>query len=240
MEKLMDEHSEIDEAFIRASLMSDEDIPPASRGFARRCLAAVRSSDALESPGLLRTYGFRIAASVAAAAVVAALVVTRVSGPERVIGETAESRVEDIAVVGVTASVPAAAGSTATSNESVVNANPGATALWKALNAGQAQMAWEWPDRAKSARLTITGAGVTAERVYGKGDAFPVWNPPVPEDFNEDDVFTVKLTFYNGERGGGEEVACLVAKGIGFVRGVSGEASRLALEREAMFQIVKK
>ena len=140
----------------------------------------------------------------------------------------------------MTASVPAAAGSTATSNESVVNANPGATALWKALNAGQAQMAWEWPDRAKSARLTITGAGVTAERVYGKGDAFPVWNPPVPEDFNEDDVFTVKLTFYNGERGGGEEVACLVAKGIGFVRGVSGEASRLVLEREAMFQIVKK
>ena len=127
----MDEHSEIDEAFIRASLMSDEDIPPASRGFARRCLAAVRSSDA---PGFWRTYGFRIAASVAAAAVVAALVVTRVSVPERVIGETAESQVEDIAVVGVTASVPAAAGSTATSNESVVNANPGATALWKALS----------------------------------------------------------------------------------------------------------
>ena len=66
-------------------------------------------------------------------------------------------------------------------------------------------MAWEWPERAKSARLTITGRGVTAEKVYGKGDAFPMWNPPVPEDFNEDDVFTAKLTFYNGERGGGEE-----------------------------------
>ena len=233
----MDEHSEIDEAFIRASLMSDEDIPPASLGFARRCLAAVRSSDA---PGFWRTYGFRIAASVAAAMVVAALVVMRASDPACVRGGTAEPSVEDIAVVGVTASVPAAAGRTATSNESVVNANPGATALWKALNAGQTQMAWEWPDRAKSARLTITGRGVTAEKVYGKGDAFPMWNPPVPEDFNEDDVFTAKLTFYNGERGGGEEVACLVAEGIGFVRGVSGEGERLALYGSTMFQIVKK
>ena len=118
----------------------------------------------------------------------------------------------------------ASAESVATSNECMVNTNPGATIFWKALNAGQSQMAWEWPDGAKSAKLTITGRGMTAEKIYGKADAFPVWNPPVPDDFNEDDVYTARLTFYSGLKGTGGEVSQLVANGIGFVRGVSGAA----------------
>ena len=240
LEEAMEAGNNMDEELlITSSLLSDADIPPASAGFSRRCLAAVGSSAYVERAVLWRTRSISIAASVAAVAAFAA-VATYMRTAETGGGASTEAVVEDVAVVGVTASSPAVSGVMATSNECVVNANPRATALWRTLNAGQAQMAWEWPDRAKSARLTITGAGVTAARVYGKGDAFPVWKPPVPEDFNEDDVFTAKLTFYNGERGGGEEVACLVAEGIGFVRGVSGEGERLALYGSTMFQIVKK
>lgn len=228
-----------EEMFITSSLLSDADIPPASEGFARRCLAAVGSPVPAARAAFWRSRSTRFAASVVAAAVFAALAMCMRTGKTAGAGASAGA-VEDVAVVGVTASSSAVSGVMAMSNECVVNANPRATALWKTLNAGQAQMAWEWPERAKSARLTIIGAGVTAERVYGKGDAFPVWNPHVPEVFNEDDVFTAKLTFYNGERGGGEEVACLVAEGIGFVRGVSGEGARLSLLGSTMFQIVKK
>ena len=238
----MEEYSEIEEGLIKASLVSDEDIPPASDGFAGRCIAAMRPPVPAGAFTLRRKLGLVIAASIAVAAVVAALVVAHVPGAGRRTGgcPQAAAPVKDVAEVGVLPALPAVAGTTATSNESVVNANPGATALWKTLNAGQSQMAWEWPERANSAKLTITGCGMTAEKIYGKSDAFPVWNPPVPEDFNEDDVFTAKLTFYNGERGVGEEVACLVAEGIGFVRGVSGRGARLALDSATKFQIVKK
>ena len=212
------------EEFIRSSLLCDADIPPASDGFAHRCLAAVGPVASSRKIALWRTRAFCVAASVAAE------------------GRGGEARsaaaVEDVSVVGVKASNPSASGATAMSNESVVNADPGATALWKTLNAGQTQMAWEWPECAKSARLTITGGGITAEKVYGKGDAFPVWNPAVPESFDEDEVFTAKLTFYNGERGAGDEIESLVADGIGFVRGISG--GRLAMDGLTVFRIAKK
>ena len=62
-------------------------------------------------------------------------------------------------------------------------------------------------------------------------------NPSVPEDFNEDDVYTARLTFYRGTKGTGGEVSQLVANGIGFVRGVSGVGTRLALDGSVLFQI---
>lgn len=233
---------EMDEEFMAASLLCDADIPPASDGFAHRCLAAVGSAAAVGRAALWRTRTFQVAASVAAVAACAVLVMSARTAKtaDGAAGAPTAAVIEDVAVVGVTASEPVAASRMEMSNECVVNADPGATALWKTLNAGQTQMAWEWPECAKSARLTITGAGVTAERVYGKSDAFPIWNPPMPENFNEDDVFTAKLTFYSGAGGAGEEVACLVADGIGFVRGVSGERPRLALEGSAGFRIAKK
>ena len=228
------------EEFIRSSLLCDADIPPASDGFAHRCLAAVGPAASSRKIALWRTRAFCVAASVAAVAGVAVLVASiRTAKTEGRGGEArSAAAVEDVSVVGVKASNPSASGATAMSNESVVNADPGATALWKTLNAGQTQMAWEWPECAKSARLTITGGGITAEKVYGKGDAFPVWNPAVPESFDEDEVFTAKLTFYNGERGAGDEIESLVADGIGFVRGISG--GRLAMDGLTVFRIAKK
>ena len=62
----------------------------------------------------------------------------------------------------------------------------------------------------------------------------------MPADFNEDDVYTARLTFYRGVNGTGGELAQLVANGIGFVREVSGVGTSLALDGSAMFQIVKK
>ena len=226
----------LEDGFIASALASEADVPSASGGFKRRCLAAMRSS-LCGAPEPRRWTGLRravvVAAAVSVATWAAAVVVLRSCGGRA----PAAGCVEDVAALGVVVPSVVASGASSVSNESVVNANPGATALWRTLNAGQAQMAWEWPERAVSARLTITGAGVTAERVYTKSDAFPVWNPPVPENFSEDDVYTAKLTFYNGEYGLGDQVACLVAEGIGFVRGVSGEGSRFALENAVKFRV---
>ncbi len=249
----IDTRESTEDGAIASALKSDADIPPASSDFPRRCRAAAARSFR-DGPGRARGASkFKFAVCVAAVSSLATWMATvsavsTGSRPSAAQRNQNAAAIEDISVFGVDTCVSAhsaiatrgGAAAVSMSNESVVNADPYATALWKTLNAGQTQMAWEWPERARSARLTITGGGLVAEKVYAKSDAFPVWNPPVPDDFCEDDVFTARLTFYNGERGGGDEVACLVAEGIGFVRGVSGEGGRLALERAAMFQIVKK
>ena len=238
------DRDEADDVFITSALLSEADIPSASDGFERRCLAAIRSAGSSGTSVARRMRGVAFAAVAAAAISFATWAVTvSLSGSARTeAGAFCDPAVavEDVSAVGVTASRAVSAGVLAMSNESVVNANPGATALWKALNAGQTQMAWEWPERAMSARLTITGSGITAEKVYGKGDAFPVWNPPVPEDFREDDVFTAKITFYVGEKGAGDEIASLVADGIGFVRGISGRAPRVVYGGPVRFRLAKK
>ena len=219
-----------EDAAIAAALHDEADIPEVSASFARRCLAAAGASG-----GVAREHGaFRLVGIAAAAAVLASVATwvaaMRVADARSRAGEASAALPDDVLAVGVKASAgsggaaAASAESVATSNECMVNTNPGATIFWKALNAGQSQMAWEWPDGAKSAKLTITGRGMTAEKIYGKADAFPVWNPPVPDDFNEDDVYTARLTFYSGLKGTGGEVSQLVANGIGFVRGVSGAA----------------
>ena len=238
------EKENFEEGIIVSALASEADIPDASTGFERRCLAALRSSRC-GGEDMRRWRGFRYAASMAAAVLIAAWAATvavkkEVEGDARPVDGCNTVCIEDVEALGVVSTHVPAAGAASISNESVVNANPCATALWKTLNAGQTQMAWEWPERAVSARLTITGSGIIAEKVYGKNDAFPVWNPPVPDDFCEDDVFTAKLTFYNGERGSGDEVACLVAEGIGFVRGVSGVGSCITFDGSAGFRVVKK
>ena len=236
---------------VAAALRDNVDIPAVSAAFTRNCMSALSGRGGKSSGRRL----FKVAATSAALASLATWAVTSVLSPaserHRAAAPVAVAAVvEDVSTVGVNtpcggamASKPSghdATSALAMSKECMVNTDPGATALWKTLNAGQTQMAWEWPDGAKSAKLTITGRGTTAEKVYGKADAFPVWNPPVPKDFNEDDVFTAKLTFYNAERGGGKEVARLVAEGIGFVRGVSGEGARLALDSSTKFQVVGK
>ena len=239
------EKNDFEEGVIASALTSEADIPSVSSGFESRCLAAMRFSRA-DMANMCRLRGFKFAASIAVvvalvtwAATMATMKSSKKGGHPVVKGNPA-TIVEDVLALGVVSSHAPATGAASISNESVVNANPGATVLWKTLNAGQAQMGWEWPERALSARLTITGGGIVAEKLYGKGDAFPVWNPPVPDDFCEDDVFTAKLTFYRGVRGEGDEVACLVAEGIGFVRGVSGVGTRFAFDDSRFFHVVKK
>ncbi len=236
----MDTCIDMDEAVITASLTSMVDIPPASAGFERRCFATVASMTAAGRTAKRRRRALRAAAAfaVAAAALAGVAPLLREALPED--GAGVREQAEDVSIVGVKGPDRSACGTLATSNECVVNANPGATALWKTLNAGQAQMAWEWPERAKSARLTISGGGVTAEKVYVRGDAFPVWNPPVPERIDEDEVFTAKLTFYDGENGGGDELECIVADGMGFVRGISGTAGGRVPDGLAAFRIARK
>ena len=233
---------------VAAALRDDADIPAASAAFTRNCMSALSGRRGQSASRRL----FKVAAASAVLASLATWSMTAALSPAIARhGEMAPAAVaavaEDVSSVGVNtpcedahASKPAghgAASALAMSNECMVNTDPGATVFWKALNAGQSQMAWEWPDGAKSAKLTITGCGMTAEKVYGKADAFPVWNPPVPEDFNEDDVYTARLTFYRGAKGTGGEVSQLVANGIGFVRGVSGVGTRLALDGSVLFQI---
>ena len=236
---------ETTDLLVAAALRDDADIPAASAAFTRNCMSALSGSGGNASGARL----FKAASASALLASLTTWAVVTCLAPEparnvEVAPASVAAVADDVSMVGVntpqTGAVASADGSTAAmamSNECMVNANPGATALWKALNAGQSQMAWEWPDEAKSAKLTITGRGLTAEKIYCKADAFPVWNPPVPKDFNEDDVYTARLTFYDGERGAGDEVSCLVAEGIGFVHGVSGEDKRLSLDGAAMFQI---
>ena len=244
MMEIFAEKKDCEEDVIASALTSEADIPSVSSGFASRCLAAMRFSRA-DMAHVRRLRGFKFAASMAAivAIVTWAATVAAMKKAERC-GRSVEDRksasVGDVSALGVVSSQTQAIGAASISNESVVNANPGATVLWKALNAGQAQMGWEWPECALSARLTITGGGIVAEKLYGKSDAFPVWNPPVPDDFCEDDVFTAKLTFYKGERGEGGEVACLVAEGIGFVRGVSGVGAHFAFDGSQYTRVVKK
>ncbi len=209
------------EGAIAAALRDMADIPPTSHGFSRRCLVAARAVPRAKAFGCGAALRLAAAAAIAAAATWLAA--------EAFFARQADgaATVEDVSAVGVVAARFSSDGSAAMSNESVVNADPNSTVLWKTLNAGQSQMAWEWPDGAKSARLTITGCGLRAEKIYGTDDAFPVWNPPVPEDFDEGDVYTARLTFYRGARGMGDEIASLVADGIGFVRGVSGAPARI-------------
>jgi len=213
---------------IASALAQEADIPPASASFSRRCLAAARLGD-VKAPPAYGWGGFKFAASLAAIASFATWAATMAVMTARH-GEVAQNgggeqavEVEEASSEWAVASSSAADQSMpVVSNESVVNADPGATVLWKTLNAGQSQMAWEWPEGVKSAKLTISGIGMTAAKIYNRDDAFPVWNPPVPADFTEEDVYTATLTFFEGERGAGAEVASLVADGIGFVRGVSG------------------
>ncbi len=213
---------------IASALAQEADIPPASASFWRRCLAAAMAGGVRKAPAC-GWGGFRFAASLAATASFATWAATMAVMTARH-GEVAQNggdvqpvEVEEVApAFAVASSAAADQSSPVVSNESVVNSDPGATVLWKTLNAGQSQMAWEWPEGVRSARLTISGVGMTASKIYNRDDAFPVWNPPVPADFTEEDVYTATLTFFEGERGAGAEVASLVADGIGFVRGVSG------------------
>ena len=245
------ENDDVTDRLVAAALRDDADIPAVSSAFARNCLMAV--SD--RRVGASRRRLFCVAASAAFLASLATWAVTMgidtLSARQEGRKSAAVSALAgDVSSVGVNTPCNGArvlkpdgydvASALAMSNECMVNTDPGATVFWKALNAGQSQMAWEWPDGAKSAKLTITGRGLTAEKIYGKADAFPVWNPAVPADFNEDDVYTARLTFYRGVNGTGGELAQLVANGIGFVRGVSGVGTSLALDGSAMFQIVKK
>lgn len=248
------ENDDVADRLVAAALRDDADIPAVSSAFARNCLTAVSDRRA----GASRRRLFCVAASAAFLASLATWAVTMGLAPSIARQEGMESAAVaalagDVSSVGVNTpragerasmlSGGDAASALAMSNECMVNTDPGATVFWKALNAGQSQMAWEWPDGAKSAKLTITGCGMTAEKIYGKADAFPVWNPPVPEDFNEDNVYTARLTFYSGARGTGGEVSQLVVSGIGFVRGVSGAGSPVAsgdvtVASPAMFGIV--
>lgn len=229
-------NDDMTDRMVAAALRDDADIPAVSAAFTHNCMSALSGRRGKSAGSRL----FKVASSSAVLASLATwAVMTAFSPAIAPNGEASPMAVaavaDDVSTVGV--NTPSAvsvasrssgndAGSTlAMSNECMVNTDPGATVFWKALNAGQSQMAWEWPDGAKSAKLTITGCGMTAEKVYGKADAFPVWNPPVPEEFNEDDVYTARLTFYRGARGTGGEVLQLVANGIGFVRGVSGAES---------------
>jgi len=245
------ENDDVADRLVAAALRDDADIPAASAAFARNCLTAVSDRRAGASGRRL----FCVAASAALLASLATWAVTMGIDTPSARQEGRKSAAVaalagDVSSVGVNTPCNGAratkpdgydvASALAMSNECMVNTDPGATVFWKALNAGQSQMAWEWPDGAKSAKLTITGRGLTAEKIYGKADAFPVWNPAVPADFNEDDVYTARLTFYRGVNGTGGELAQLVANGIGFVRGVSGVGTSLALDGSAMFQIVKK
>ena len=233
------EKKDCEEDVIASALTSEADIPSVSSGFASRCLAAMRFSRA-DMAHVRRLRGFKFAASMAAivAIVTWAATVAAMKKAERC-GRSVEDRksasVGDVSALGVVSSQTQSIGAASISNESVVNANPGATGVMDRV-----QMGWEWPECALSARLTITGGGIVAEKLYGKSDAFPVWNPPVPDDFCEDDVFTAKLTFYKGERGEGGEVACLVAEGIGFVRGVSGVGAHFAFDGSQYTRVVKK
>lgn len=236
------------EKMFAAALCDDADIPSASESFARNCISYMSGG----RDGARSVRFFRVAA---ASAILSSLATwTAVVHCHPALQRPAETApahciavAEDVAAVGVNAPQDAAAdargialdSSLAVSNESMVNTNPGATVFWKALNAGQSQMAWEWPDGARSARLTITGCGLTAEKVYGKSDAFPVWNPPVPADFSEDDVYTARLTFYRGAKGTGEELSHLVATGIGFVRGVSGAESQFVVDSMAFANLAR-
>ena len=232
-------NDDVTDRLVAAALRDDADIPAVSAAFVRNCMSAASG----RRGGAAGRRLFRVAASAAFLASIATGTVTVAIMAALARQGAAEPTalavaVEDVSTVGVNTPrqgrmVAASAGegavsALALSNECMVNTDPGATVFWKALNAGQSQMAWEWPDGAKSAKLTITGCGMTAEKVYGKTDAFPVWNPPVPEDFNEDDVYTARLTFYRGVGGTGGEVARLVANGIGFVRGVSGAGPHVA------------
>lgn len=223
------------DAALAAAFRDDGDIPPASADFAKRCLAAAVPA----RRGLW--HDFKLAASVAFVASFTTWALTTSYTARPAAGESVLAAVaEDVSLVGVENANVVKTVASATSNESVVNSNPSATVLWRTLNAGQSQMAWEWPDDARSAKLTITGCGKTTERVYRVDDAFPVWNPPVPESFDEDDVYTAKLVFYRGENATGDEVSSLVADGIGFVRGISASKSRMVSGVEAGMRVARR
>ncbi len=235
---------------IASALRCDIDIPPASADFSRRCYAAAAGS--VRPERRIRRHSFPLLFAIGIAAVSSLFTwlatVSAMSQGRHVDADVASSSadvVEDVSALGVETPgdlrgiIRAAPSAVAMSNECVVNADPNSTVLWKALNAGQSQMAWEWPYGARSARLTIAGRGKTAAKVFAEGDAFPVWNPVTPADFDEEDVFTAKLTFYRGLGAAGGEISSLVADGIGFVHGVSGEASGFAADGGMRFDLAR-
>lgn len=212
---------ELPEDVIAAALGDNSDIPGLSPRFTGKCLAAmctrrVRRELHLALPSAIMA---SLATWIAAYSFYAYSPCAEVS--------IAENQAPASSVGLLTSPVAKhAAKSSNVSNECVVNANPSATVHWKTLNAGQAQMAWEWPEGARSAKLEISNRAGAVEELYDIGDNFPLWVPPTPEVFDEDDVYTAKLTFYRDLHGRGEAISTLNAEGLGFVHGVSAPGGK--------------
>lgn len=102
--------------------------------------------------------------------------------------------------------------------------------LWRTCMAEG--IAWEWPEGAASAKLTVSGKGGTAEHLFNRPAAS---SRPVPEttfalvpptDASAEDVLDLSLAFYSESDATGEVLAdeTLSAEGVGLVRGVNGAA----------------
>lgn len=211
------DNCEFTEDVIVAALGDNSDIPELSPQFTRRCLAAMCPRRGCRREMLVMLASAAIASF--ATWLAAYPFFARSPRPEAAAAQYA-SRDSSIGLL-PSAIARNAAGNSSMSNECVVNADPFATVHWKTLNAGQSQMAWEWPEGAHSAKLRISNRSATVEKLFDVGDVFPVWRPDTPKVFDEDDVYTAKLTFYRELHGRGDAISTMSAEGLGFVHGIS-------------------
>jgi len=103
-----------------------------------------------------------------------------------------------------------------------IDANPVASLLWRTVREDQVRLWWENPALATSARLTIAGIKKTTTVELGSGVDEYLWTLPALSVDKDEDVYTVRLEFLNGDAVLADET--LTATGIGRVRGVGRDA----------------
>lgn len=98
---------------------------------------------------------------------------------------------------------------------------------WRTLMSDKAVINWEWPSRAKSAVLSITGAGTALSETFSTAVSNYVWTVPAPRTDHDENVFTLDIAFYDETDALGNCISAGAVDGIGRVRGASGATARL-------------
>ena len=104
-----------------------------------------------------------------------------------------------------------------------VDTGVGTTLLGRTLGGGAVTLAWELPDDAATARLTLASARTSQELTFAAGVTSYVWTVSAPTDETDERAYTLTLAFEkDGAPLAGTE---LVATGIGVVRGVGASGT---------------
>lgn len=123
-----------------------------------------------------------------------------------------------VLIVSAATSVLLFAGETVSKSGCRIDADPEGSLLWKTVLSDEIELFWRNPSFATSAKLSLVGIKDTRSVVFSKGETSYSFSLPPCSSEEEEDVYTFRLEFYNGDALlAGETIE---AAGIGRVRGV--------------------